>query len=132
MRALSMTTHCFTGSSFTRSNAAVGWDLVTSAPMISLTHLAGSVRRRGRSDHKRAHDGRDLLQLEVLDPVDVEAGLLDGGQSRPVAVAAHDQPIHPVQTILLTGEPGICRSDMLQEEQPTTRPQRPANFSQRP
>src|SRR5258708_27116516 len=84
---------------------------------------------RCASDYERARERRDLLPGEVLDLGDGESGRLDGGERRPVAVAAHQKPVHRVHAVLPAGELGIAGADVLDEEQLPARPQYPAKLA---
>ena len=71
---------------------------------------------RGAPHGERAHERRDLGQSQVLGLGEGEARLLDGRERRPVAVAAHDEPVQPVQPVLAAGQREIAGTDVLDEE----------------
>jgi hypothetical protein len=61
-----------------------------------------------------------------------EAGGADGVERGAVAVAAHDQPVQPVQPILQAGRARVTGSQVLDEQQAAAGTQYPAQLPQRP
>jgi hypothetical protein len=93
--------------------------------------------RRGRRNRSAAQDHgaderRGLGQLGVLDLGDREAGRADGIERGAVAVAAHDQPVQPVQPVLQPGRARVARPQVLDEQQAAAGTQHPAQLAQRP
>src|SRR5690348_18062787 len=132
-RLMTAVTSCIDmGPLLVRRISALGWRLGQALADELCVPAGGAGGCRRAADDERAHERRGLGHGEVLDVGDGESRLLDGGERRPVAVAAHDGLAHPVHAVLVAGKPGITGADMLDEQQLPAGPQHPAKLAQRP